>query len=98
MTLTEARRVRDFFRSRRIHSIVPLGHGPDGYYAEIIASDIGERGYRKMPFGSMAEARSHVAMRLRWERAFKRECLEFENRKPPRSPIDVMIDRACGLL
>lgn len=35
MKLADAKRVRDEARSRSYHSIVPLGRGPDGYFARI---------------------------------------------------------------
>jgi len=35
MTLKEARQVRDELRTAGIHSVVPLGYGPDGYFVRI---------------------------------------------------------------
>lgn len=72
---------------------VPNGYGPDGYFARIwSARDVdadGEPSYgpaRPVDFHSREE----------WD-AWQRETVRQRLLSQPRSPLDIMIDRAVGL-
>ena len=83
MTLKEAKVLRNRIYSGGLHCTVPLGHGPCGYFARIITHE-GPR-----DFQSWTEYDQY-----RKERNAKRAA----KLAPPRSPIEHMIDRACGLI
>ena len=53
MTLKEARAVRDMIRDKEIYCTVPLGHGPNGYFARIVCG-------RCRDFYSMKDAIAYV--------------------------------------
>ncbi len=89
MTLKDARTVRDELREHGLHSIVPLGHGPDKYFARIFAVHNVTH-----DFHSGAQARKYLADRLR---RLRKAAMERQRARRPRSPIEVLIDRACGL-
>lgn len=91
MTLKDAKALRDYIRSKGYHCIVPLGHGPAAYAPEIS----GPRSFQ-----TRAAFRAHHAMRLRERRQALRAYLALVARRPAlnRSPIEMMIDRACGLV
>ena len=94
MKLADARCLRDKIREHAgYHCVVPLGYGPDGYFARIFSSG-GNGMLVPVNFHARAEYRAHYAMRLREGRAVSRMFA-----KPPkrRSPIEIMVDRACGL-
>lgn len=59
--------------------MVPLGHGPDGYYAVIVTD-------RPLEFHSEQEANE---WRMEW--------VKRQIKKKPRSGLEILIDRACGL-
>lgn len=89
MTLKDAKALRDEIRGYGYHCIVPLGHGPDGYTPRISSRS----------FNTREEFRKYHAMRLRERRLAQRE---YERqlsrlRSRPRSPIEMMVDKACGL-
>lgn len=100
MILAAAKLVRDEARRYGYHSIVPLGHGPDGYFARIYSAKI-EIGadssvttaLTTIDFRSRAEFRAHHAMRLRQRRAL----LASGRAVKRRSPIEMMVDRAYGI-
>ena len=89
MTLTEAKALRDEIRSRGYHCIVPLGHGPAGYFARIFRTAV-----ERIDFHDRASFRSHHARRLWKRRAFMRT---LDQPARARSPIESMVARACGL-
>lgn len=99
MTLKDAREVQRFVTVRTsYYCVVPLGYKPDRYFVKIGSLDGKGR-----QFASMAEARKYVAEYLWKRRAAEKDRPRFEAwlerlRNPrPRSPLGIMIDRACGL-
>lgn len=90
MVLAEARKLRDEIRAAGLHSIVPLGHGPDSYFARIF-TDSGS-----VDFSGRAPWRLWKAERAKRLRDSERAAAKLDLRRP-RSPIEMMIDRACGL-
>ena len=90
MTLTDARKLRDEIRAAGLHCIVPLGHGPDGYFARIF-TDTGP-----VDFPGLAPWRLWKSERAKRVRESERRPARLEHGRP-RSPLELMIDRACGL-
>ena len=90
MSLLEARKLRDEIQRAGYHSIVPLGHGPEGYFARIF-------GKASIDFYSRHAFRKHHAMRLRERKKMFRDYEQIQRIRPARSPIEIMIDQACGL-
>ena len=86
MRLLEARALRDLIRDEGIHCVTPLGHGPDGYFAEIIT----DRG--KLSFRSEAEYRKYRRVRTA---ELAKVGLHPDGRRL--SPIEMRIDKACRL-
>lgn len=86
MTLREARQLRDEIREAGVHCTVPTGYGPDGYFAQI--------GGLNGPVGTGTPERIRFHSRSEWEQY--RQQME-RDLAPPRAPIEIMIDRACGL-
>lgn len=84
MKLADARELRDEIRVAHIHCVVPLGHGPDGYFARIWT----DKGVRD--FCSPAEWEAYCEEREKEEQ--KRRRLSR-----PKSAIERMIDKACGI-
>ena len=82
MTLIDARKLRDEILATGIYATVPLGHGPDGYWAQIVSS-VGDG-----IFHSLEDFEQ-----------YRKESLarRFKELHPARSPIEMMIDKACGL-
>ena len=94
MTLKEARTLRDDVLAYGLGCTVPLGYGPDGYQPQIW-TDSGV-----VRFASRAEWRTYAARMLRRRRRALREYQQDCDRqmmRKRRSPIEIMIDRACGL-
>jgi hypothetical protein len=87
MTLKEARALQAQIKRWNYHCTVPLGWGPDGYWCQITG----------LRFFSEAEARKHHAKRLRERRKSLREYEAAHRKRDTRSPIERMVDRACGL-
>lgn len=91
MTLRQARSLRDEIRAEGIHCTVPLGMGPGRYCAVIWVngtplSDAEVRALKK-------PTPAHVlafASPLEW-------CEYKLARRRPRSPIEMLIDQACGI-
>ena len=91
MTLREARELQAEIRDKwGYHCTVPLGWGPNGYWCQISTSVGSGR------FMNRAEARKYRADSLRRHRNAMRE-LSKPLVRPARSPIERMVDRACGL-
>lgn len=88
MTLTDARALRDTIRLADLHSVTPLGFGPDRYFARIWTAG-GAKDFHS-PEGWAEYDRQRQDRVRRSEHAAR--VLER-----PRSPIEIMIDRACGL-
>jgi hypothetical protein len=92
MTLKDAKALRDEIISwDGTHCTVPLGFGPDRYFARIFRFE------GPVDFHARAEFRTYKARQLREHRAKLRMYDALERIRPPRSPIELMIDRACGL-
>lgn len=90
MTLKDAKVLRDEIkRVSGFHCIVPLGHGPDSYFARIFS-------FEKIDFYDRASFRRYRAQQIRTKRALELEWAKRERRRA-RSPLDIMIDRACGV-
>lgn len=93
MTLADAKALRDMIRAAGLACTVPLGHGPTGYFARIWSAREGNPG-QPVDFRSEGEW-------LAWKRRADEEDRKAELRRQllsrPRSPLDVLIDRACGL-
>lgn len=87
MTLAEARALRDEIREHGLHCVVPLGYGPVGYSARIYS---GRGGGPAMP----VDFSSRSAWRAWKDERERREQLRLSR---PRSPIEAMIDQACGI-
>lgn len=95
MTLKDAKKLRDEIREYGLHSIVPLGHGPDGYFARIFTNK-GDRDFRTRRAWLAYRRQSDKEQRERAKLIARYE-LAYQLRSRPRSPIEIMIDRACGL-
>ena len=91
MTLAEAKKLRDEIRVY-CFCTVPLGYGPSDYFARIFSSRGVQSGARAVDFHSREAW-------LAWKKqADAQDKLKRRCRCPrPRSPIEAMIDRACGL-
>lgn len=92
MTLKDARQLRDYIHSKdSINCTVPLGHGPCGYFPQSILST-GPRDWT-----SRQDFRDWLATRIRERRVIQRQ-YDAVMRRPQRarSPIEMMIDKACG--
>lgn len=92
MILASARVLQAKIKEAGLHCIVPLGHGPDGYFCRIF-TDKGTK--------DLASVRDWVkyrraSMKRRAKALADYELLMTQMRRP-RSPIELMIDRACGL-
>lgn len=87
MKLRDARALQHEIQCRGYHCIVPLGFGPACYFARIFGVKAA------IDFHSVASFRKHHAKHLRERRRIMRT--PFPAR--PRSPIEVLVDRACGL-
>lgn len=95
MTLKDARAFRDYIHSKcSVNCTVPLGFGPDGYFPMSIL--------RTGPhyWKSHSEFRQWLAKDIRERRRHVRAYEQMEARRrirTARNPIELMIDRACGL-
>lgn len=94
MTLKEAKELRDYIiATNGVNCTVPLGHGPDGYFPRSIL--------RAGPhdWTSRQEFRNWHAKHLRERRRIHRDYDAMMQRsvRRARSPLDLMIDRACGI-
>lgn len=100
MTFKDARALRDLIRETGIHCTVPTGYAPDGYFARIVTT-IGSPTGAGLP----KDLRDHADWEA-WE-AYRASMSAMEERERkrarlgtmprPRSPLDVLIDRACGI-
>lgn len=81
MTYKEAKLLRDRIRMEGPHCVVPTGHGPCGYFARIFPCEGPPRDFR-----AWTEYMQYKAIR-----DAKRQI------RRPRSPIEAMIDAACGV-
>lgn len=87
MNLIDAKALRDVIRAETsCHCIVPLGHGPDGYFARIFAAPLRGKPVA-VDFYSIDAAKAYFTYRD----------VEKQQASRPRSPIEIAIDRACGL-
>lgn len=90
MLLQDAKKLRDEIRRVGLHCIVPLKHGPDRYFARIFTVD-GPVDFRDRK-GWLGYRKGYEKRKREGERAARLLTLP-----PPRSPLELMIDRACGL-
>jgi hypothetical protein len=88
MTLKVAKTLREEIRRTGIHCVVPLGFAPDGYFARIFTSD------GPLDFYDRGTFRKYKADLIVSRRAKRRTDVRLAR---PRSPIDILIDRSCGL-
>jgi hypothetical protein len=97
MTLVNAKKLRDEIRAKGYHCVVPLGFTPRRYFCVIFHAKAGK--LVPMYFRSRASFRKHHAQALRNSRRIMRFYHEMQRRTQweTRSPLEFMIDRACGL-
>lgn len=96
MTLKDARALRDeITKGDGLHSVVPLGRGPDGYFARIWGAK-GQTDFhsRREWLAYRKGVRARRAAVLKDAEYFRDHGFTLPK---PRSPLDLMIDRACGL-
>lgn len=94
MELKAAKALRDEIKLAGYDCIVPLGYGPRGYFARIFGATNKPRDFRTL----------RVFRRFRLKRKMEAERAQHEyvklmlqQRYPARSPIEMMIDDACGI-
>lgn len=93
MTLTEARKFCDLVRVRKVKCIVPLGHGPDKYFVRVLPN----WDYPVFELDSADMAQAFVDEDIRQESLNVERTRQALRQLGPRSPLALMIDRACGL-
>jgi hypothetical protein len=95
MTLKDAREFRDYIQSKcSLNCTVPLGFGPADYLPTSVMRD-GPRRWQ-----SKAEFRTWLAQYIRERRNIHRryeQMVSAQATRRARSPLDIMIDQACGL-
>lgn len=92
MTLKDARAFRAYIHSKcSVNCTVPLGLGPDGYFPRSVLST------GRHDWTSRAEFRTWLARNIRERRRITRDYERMTRRRDIRSPIERMIDTACGL-
>ena len=95
MTLKDAKAFRDEIIAKTgVNCTVPLGFGPDGYFPRSILSAGPHDWTSRAEFRKWAA--DHFRARRRAIRAYNQMMLRGRLRKA-RSPIEMMVDRACGL-
>jgi hypothetical protein len=92
MKLPAARALQAKIKAAGPHCIVPLGHGPAGYFCRIFTSE-GPRDFH----GHCGWGTYHRASLKRRAKAHEEYERMLSQMRRPRSPIELMIDRACGL-
>jgi len=91
MTIQDARKLRDHIKATLgCHCTVPYNYAPDRYFAVIWTSDTPSGACCPKKFRSQEEFDEWFAEREK--RRIARELLS-----KPRSPLDMMIDKACGI-
>lgn len=93
MNLKEARALRDEIRDGEgLHCTVPLGQPKDGYFARIWSCRnlFDQSGAGAVDFTSRDEWLAWLEMKHEYDR-------ERERANRPKSPLDILIERACGL-
>ncbi len=90
MKLTDARKLRDSVARRaKCSAVVPLGHGPDGYFVQAY------RGGETLEFADPAAFEAWV--KAEWKKiedwAVEHGCIP----RRPRSAIERLVDEACGV-
>ena len=83
MTHQKAKALRNRILATGLHCTVPLGYGPKGYFARIFTNKGGEL----VPL----DFKTYTA----WEKYKKAR--DAKGMPRPRSPMEAMIDRACGI-
>jgi hypothetical protein len=94
MKLKEARALRDEIRDDLgCYCAVPFGYPPDGYFARIwTVIDSPDGALKERRFYSRDEWLAHK------ERRAELAAITLKSIQPPRSPIEYLIDKACGLI
>lgn len=90
MTLTMARRARDYLRKHGYRATVPLGHGGpngDGYFLSVKINGKATR------FSTLEEWNAYAAKQNQHVQDF----IEKYRVADTRLPIERMIDEACGV-
>lgn len=92
MTYKQAKKLRDLIRADGIHCIIPVGQVGKGHVARIFTKG-GPRDFR-----SVRGYRTYCTIRD-GERALVEQWIQQQEGflRQPRSPIEAMIDKACGL-
>ena len=94
MLLKDAKALRNEIRAEGPHCTVPLGQGPSGYFARIFHG-FSDGVWKHTDFRSRGEWLNYRrGMRLRHAESLR---LAEARAARTRTPIEVMIDRACGL-
>jgi len=96
MWLTEARALQKDIKAAGYHCIVPLGHGPDGYWCQTFTSNE-SGGLVARRHSSRADFRKFHIENLRRRRQIMREYERLRGLRDTRTPIERMIDEACGV-
>lgn len=97
MTLQAARALQKVIQGPGfgLHCIVPLGHGPAGYFCRIFTNS------GQVDFHDSEAAAAYRRRMKRRQAKAHREYLRMQReilaRRDRRSPLDRMIDQACGL-
>lgn len=100
MKLADARKLQKEMRGPGwgFHCIVPVGHGPDGYFCRIFGSGKVPGELVPIDFTDRAAAVAYNQARKRRQARAQREYLKLQMRaRDRRSPLDRAIDQACGL-
>lgn len=85
MKLKNARELRDVIRADGTYCTVPNGHGPDRYFVSITTSIYGN------------PAREIRLVTIKEYERYKMDRFKLKLKSRPRSPIEYMVDKACGL-
>ncbi len=90
MTYQEARRLRDLIRADGAHAVIPRGYRPHNYVIRTFV--------RGQPFDleTADEVTAYLEESAKHRKASEKAALQLTLPKP-RTALDAMIDRACGL-
>ncbi len=97
MTLKNARALRDYIHAKgSVNCSVPLGFGPDGYFATSRLRTGPHQWQSKQEFRNWQA--KYLRDRRKALRDYEQMMRQQQRRRSPRSPIEMMVDRACGLV
>jgi hypothetical protein len=94
MNLAEARACRNAIRAIDVNATVPTGYAPDKYFVQVWITRFGNVS-EPTRLRTKAECQSFYDVVVAGRR--QRELAEFRAAHPPRTVLDMMIDKACGL-